>query len=233
MVELIFYALLFLVLAFAVGTLLGVLLQRRRPELGDRLEERGRRAGALVRDRMGRLRARDETSAPRAASAPMEATPELQPTTIKDFDAIAPTATPIIPDSEPADTQAVEDRPGSFPAEAETRPVQVASDPARAAPGASTDSGTADGTRPPALSAPRDGQADNLQQITGIGPANERRLNELGIYHFDQIAGWTPSQVEWVNASLRLRGRVEREDWVGQARALVQTTGAGMRGGSR
>ena len=41
------------------------------------------------------------------------------------------------------------------------------------------------------LSAPRGGKADRLTLIKGIGPVNERKLNEHGVFHFDQIAAWT------------------------------------------
>jgi len=81
------------------------------------------------------------------------------------------------------------------------------------------------GTRPPSLGAPRDGSADDLKQIRGIGPVNEASLNALGIYHYDQIAAWNRAEVRWVGTYLGFPGRVEREDWSGQAKALA--TGQG------
>lgn len=77
------------------------------------------------------------------------------------------------------------------------------------------------GERPPALPGPRAGDADDLRRIKGIGPQNATRLNALGIYHLDQIAAWTPIEARWVGAYLAFPGRIEREDWVGQAKALV------------
>lgn len=74
--------------------------------------------------------------------------------------------------------------------------------------------------RPPALDQPRGGKADDLKQITGIGPKLEEKLNGLGIYHYDQIAGWGDSDVRWIDAELQAKGRVERDNWVGQAAAL-------------
>ncbi len=72
--------------------------------------------------------------------------------------------------------------------------------------------------KPETLSGPRDGQtADDLKRITGVGPKLEGVLNELGFYHFDQIAAWTPEQVAWVDARLTFKGRIERDDWIGQA----------------
>ncbi len=78
------------------------------------------------------------------------------------------------------------------------------------------------GERPPALPGPRPGNADDLKRIRGIGPQNATRLNALGIYHLDQIAVWTPAEARWVGAYLAFPGRIEREDWVGQAKALAR-----------
>jgi predicted flap endonuclease-1-like 5' DNA nuclease len=76
------------------------------------------------------------------------------------------------------------------------------------------------GTRPPALPSP-EGDPDDLKKISGIGPGIERTLHGLGIYHFRQIAQFTPDNVAWVDQRLRFRGRIEREDWIGQARKLA------------
>jgi predicted flap endonuclease-1-like 5' DNA nuclease len=77
------------------------------------------------------------------------------------------------------------------------------------------------GTRPEALSAPRGGQADDLKQIKGVGPKLEKLCNALGFYHFDQIAGWSPGEVAWVDANLKgFKGRVSRDNWVEQAKIL-------------
>jgi predicted flap endonuclease-1-like 5' DNA nuclease len=79
----------------------------------------------------------------------------------------------------------------------------------------------AQGERPPGLPGPRDGRADDLRRIRGIGPKNEGVLNTLGIYHYEQIATLTPAQVTWLDNYLRVFGRIGREDWVGQAGALL------------
>ncbi|UJW85787.1 hypothetical protein [Devosia sp. SL43] len=76
--------------------------------------------------------------------------------------------------------------------------------------------------RPPALDAPRGGQADNLKQIKGIGPKIEASLNGLGIYHLDQIAAWTKSNIDWVDSQLAFKGRIRREQWVEQATELTK-----------
>ena len=79
-----------------------------------------------------------------------------------------------------------------------------------------------DAIRPEALSAARDGGADDLKMITGVGPKLEIMLKELGFYHFDQIAGWSAAEVAWVNDNLTgFKGRVSRANWVEQARKLA------------
>jgi predicted flap endonuclease-1-like 5' DNA nuclease len=78
------------------------------------------------------------------------------------------------------------------------------------------------GSRPPGLLGPRGGKADDLKHVKGIGPQNEGRLHGLGIWHFDQIAAWTRDQVLWVGSYLAFPGRIDRENWVEQARLLAQ-----------
>lgn len=79
------------------------------------------------------------------------------------------------------------------------------------------------GKRPAGFVAAHGGQADDLKLIKGIGPQNEVRLHALGIWHFSQIAAWTPDNVEWVGTYLAFPGRIERENWVAQAAALART----------
>ncbi|KKK60030.1 hypothetical protein LCGC14_3028420, partial [marine sediment metagenome] len=99
------------------------------------------------------------------------------------------------------------------------------------APGKSSDAPTAtpsggdsdQGRKPSTLDAPRDGEGDALEQIRGVGPKLANMLRGMGFYHFDQIAGWTPDEIRWVDANLEgFKGRVERDDWVAQARALSE-----------
>ena len=76
-------------------------------------------------------------------------------------------------------------------------------------------------TRPSGLEAP-EGAADDLKMISGVGPKLEVVLNDLGIYHFHQIAAWTPAEVDWVDSYLRFKGRIGRDNWVVQAAALAR-----------
>ena len=65
------------------------------------------------------------------------------------------------------------------------------------------------------------GDEDDLKRIKGIGPVNEKALNELGIFKFAQIANWTAANVDWVEDFMSFPGRIEREDWITQARVLA------------
>ena len=83
-------------------------------------------------------------------------------------------------------------------------------------------SGQAGGVKPASLSAPKDGKADDLKLIVGIGPKLEALCNRLGFFHFDQIANWTEGEVAWVDENLEgFKGRVTRDKWVVQARVLA------------
>jgi len=76
------------------------------------------------------------------------------------------------------------------------------------------------GIKPITLSAPRDGLADNLKEIEGIGLKIENGLYELGIYHFSQIAEWTADNITWIDSHFSHKGRIAREEWVAQAKRL-------------
>ena len=74
---------------------------------------------------------------------------------------------------------------------------------------------------PRLLSEPEGGRGDDLKQIRGVGPKLEAMLQDLGVWHFHQIASWGPDEVAWVDGRLEgFNGRIERDEWVLQARAL-------------
>lgn len=82
--------------------------------------------------------------------------------------------------------------------------------------------GTDEGTKPPTLDGPKDGKADNLKEIKGVGPKLEKMLNEKGIYHFDQVAKWSDQELAWVDANIKgFKGRASRDEWVKQAKILA------------
>ena len=66
----------------------------------------------------------------------------------------------------------------------------------------------------------RSAEIDDLKRIRGIGVLIEKRLNSVGIVSYGQIADWTTEEIDRVSASLDFKGRIERENWVEQARIL-------------
>jgi predicted flap endonuclease-1-like 5' DNA nuclease len=65
------------------------------------------------------------------------------------------------------------------------------------------------------------GAADDLKRIRGIGVLIEKKLNSLGISHYEQIANWTGADIERISRLLDFKGRIERENWIEQARILA------------
>lgn len=66
------------------------------------------------------------------------------------------------------------------------------------------------------------GAPDDLKRIKGIGPKLEKLCNSLGVTRFDQIAAWTQADIDEVDPYLdSFRGRILRDDWVGQAKILA------------
>jgi predicted flap endonuclease-1-like 5' DNA nuclease len=65
-------------------------------------------------------------------------------------------------------------------------------------------------------------QPDDLTLISGIGNVLQKRLNDMGIFHFDQIAQWSISDAEHVSQSVGFKGRAIREKWIEQATVLAK-----------
>jgi predicted flap endonuclease-1-like 5' DNA nuclease len=65
------------------------------------------------------------------------------------------------------------------------------------------------------------GDVDDLKRIRGIGVLIEKKLNSLGIARYEQIANWTGADIERISRLLDFQGRIERENWVTQARILA------------
>ncbi len=116
--------------------------------------------------------------------------------------------------AKPAAPKPAAPKPDVQPAKAVAEP-QPKPEPAKA-PMAEPDG------KPIPLSGPRGGKKDDLKRIKGIGPKIENTLNELGIYHFDQIAQWSDKTVEWIDNYLSFKGRIERENWISQAKKLAK-----------
>ncbi|MDE2579229.1 MAG: 30S ribosomal protein S2 [Hyphomicrobiales bacterium] len=70
------------------------------------------------------------------------------------------------------------------------------------------------------LSAPR-GAPDDLAKLNGVGPQMVKKLNDGGIFHYWQLAAMTDADIAKVDGELKLNGRIQRDGWVNQARALL------------
>ncbi|MGB7267902.1 MAG: hypothetical protein WBC90_00115 [Albidovulum sp.] len=120
-------------------------------------------------------------------------------------------------------------------AKAAPKPVKAAK-PAKTAKSGATQSGTGldaamDKTKTTGTTAattellakPRGGKGDDLKQIKGVGPALEKLLNTVGIWHFDQIASWKAKDIALVDGKMEgFKGRITRDEWVKQARVLAK-----------
>ena len=69
------------------------------------------------------------------------------------------------------------------------------------------------------------GEPDDLKKISGVGSVLEKKLNALGITKFKQIAGFSKDDIAKVDEVLNFKGRIEREDWLGQAAKLAKGEG--------
>ena len=133
-------------------------------------------------------------------------TPACAPTPSNASAADAPRATKTAP-------------PSSQPVAAAT-----AAEPPKAKPAAKAaakDAPTLDDAAKPVGLKAAEGDPDDLQAISGVGPKIEKLLHGLGVFHYRQIAGWTAENVDWVDGYLKFRGRIQREDWIAQASTLA------------
>ncbi|MDF2371680.1 MAG: NADH-quinone oxidoreductase subunit NuoE [Rhizobiaceae bacterium] len=104
-------------------------------------------------------------------------------------------------------------------APAQKAPVKAS--PAPTVPAASADAAVpADRNRPQAMEKPE--QIDDLKLISGVGPKIEAILHSLGIFKWDQISKWKKAEREWMDGHLKFKGRIDREDWVKQAKTLAK-----------
>ncbi len=142
----------------------------------------------------------------RVAAMPVSALKAADPVAAPPIVAPMPTAEPV------ATVAPVETQPAASGVDA---PPTAVVTPVTSEPAAS------DSAKPIALTGPRNGKADALQEIEGIGPALEKLCHELGIYHFDQIAAWGVAEIAWMDANLKgFKGRVTRDKWAAQAKII-------------
>ncbi len=103
----------------------------------------------------------------------------------------------------------------------ETPAVKVEKKPAKKVAKKEVAPAESAGTKPELLAAAPESK-DDLKNIGGVGPKLEETLNKLGVYHFAQVAAWSADEVQWVDDNLSFKGRIDRDDWVGQAAELVK-----------
>lgn len=77
-------------------------------------------------------------------------------------------------------------------------------------------------SKPQLFTEPKAGKGDDLKLIWGVGPKLEQMLQEMGVWHFDQIAAWNEPELNWVDQRLEgFHGRAERDKWIEQAKKLA------------
>ncbi|MCZ8183276.1 MAG: NADH-quinone oxidoreductase subunit NuoE [Beijerinckiaceae bacterium] len=123
----------------------------------------------------------------------------------------------------PAPTPAPVPAPAAAPAaKVEPKPAPAKAAPAKPAAKAEEPAPVGDEFKPDLLKQARGGKADDLELIWGVGPKLAAMLNRMGVYHFDQIAGWTDQNLAWVDQNLEgFKGRAKRDDWISQAKKLA------------
>jgi len=154
-----------------------------------------------------------------AKAAPKPAAPAAKPAASAAPKTAAPAAAaPSTPEPSPAPEKAP---PPAAPMPEPTPAPEPAPEPvATPQPAAAAPAGDAD--KPAMLSAAREGGPDDLKKIKGVGPKLEQLLHSMGIFHFDQVAGWTDKEIAWVDENLEgFKGRVTRDNWVAQAKTLA------------
>ena len=78
------------------------------------------------------------------------------------------------------------------------------------------------GTEPSNLLKKAKGKADDLKKISGVGPKLEGTLNEIGVFHFWQIAEWGKAEIDFMDDKLSFKGRIERDEWIKQAKDFAK-----------
>jgi large subunit ribosomal protein L21 len=65
--------------------------------------------------------------------------------------------------------------------------------------------------------------SDDLKQLSGVGPALEKKLHAAGVKSFEQIAAWSAEDAEAINEKISSKGRVEKEGWIDQAKEKLKS----------
>ncbi len=170
-------------------------------------------------------------AAPKKASAePAKVAAEAKPAAAPKASAPAKVPEAVKP-AEPAKPAAPvrSSKPSALKSAAElmSKPADAKAKPAPAKPAAprtatETPSKAAAEKQPELLKKPRTGKGDDLKLIWGVGPKLAKMLNDMGIWHFDQVASWGKAELAWVDERLEgFKGRASRDEWVKQAKKLA------------
>ncbi|MCR5859585.1 NADH-quinone oxidoreductase subunit E [Mesorhizobium sp. J428] len=169
-----------------------------------------------------------ETVAPSNAAKPKTDAPETNPAikspskvkvapAAEQTKSVAPAVSATAANlAEPAVEKTVKQRNGKA---AKAEPVSAYKAPEASVKSSAKPSLT-DKNRPAGIEKPS--TLDDLKLISGVGPRIEGILHSLGIYTFAQVASWKKAEREWVDGYLNFKGRIERDDWVKQAKALAK-----------
>ncbi|PHQ99963.1 MAG: 50S ribosomal protein L21 [Marinosulfonomonas sp.] len=107
--------------------------------------------------------------------------------------------------------RAEQGKPAPKPKATKAKPAKAEAKPAK------------DEAKPAKKAAPKAAAgADDLKQLSGVGPALEKKLHEAGVTTFAQVAGWSKADIADMDEKLSFKGRIEREDWVKQAKKLAK-----------
>ena len=130
--------------------------------------------------------------------------------------------TPPVAEPSPEPVEVVEEIEASTSDETVKVVESAAPEPVSEPEPAAEEAVPTDDDKPELLSEARETGPDDLKVIKGIGPKLEKLCNQLGVYHYDQIASWTDKEVAWVDHNLDgFKGRIVRDEWVSQAKALA------------
>lgn len=182
----------------------------RNAAVGETVETTARRAGEATRDVAAEPAAPAEE--PQASLRRAEAMTAETVATVADV--VEKAARTAIKAAEPVEKATLAAK--SIAA----KPAQPAAKAAEPVAKAATAAKAADAGKPVAMAKPE--RPDDLKQIAGIGPKLEEVLNRLGIWSFGQIAGWGKGEVTWVDDYLQAHGRIGRDGWIDQAKALAK-----------
>lgn len=129
-------------------------------------------------------------------------------------------ATEATPAAKPDDKSRPEAQAAAGKTDAEANPDAGKTKPEAPAADAAP---VSDDHKPQFLTAARGAKADDLKLIWGVGPKLEQLLNEMGVFHFDQIAAWTEENLAWVDQKLgSFKGRAVRDRWIVQGAVLAK-----------